>query len=200
MSHEFAMRLWALTKLGVGVVIARHELRPEEISDPHLFVHREKPIDAEPATSLTPAAPIPTAPTAAKLLKTAETIEDDQTTDASRQHGPDAALDSAANRPDRPAMRSRRTRQSILSHLMKPKRSNRPDIPLPLSKPAEIAHPAKGRSRFSSAAKSKRIYVRQDFAPLFDAPVSIETRTNRSELMSSPQWSMRTMDRASAGT
>ena len=74
MSHEFATRLWALTKLGVGVVIARQELRPEEISDPHLFEHREKPADAEPATSLAPAAPIPTAPTAAKLLKTAETV------------------------------------------------------------------------------------------------------------------------------
>ena len=80
MSHEFAMRLWALTRLGAHVVIARPELRPEEISDPHLFVHNEQPTDAEPATSLAPVTPIPTAPTAAKLLRTAETVGGDQTT------------------------------------------------------------------------------------------------------------------------
>ena len=59
MSHEFAMQLWALTKLGVGVVIARPELRPEEISDPHLFVHKdqEKPMDADQPTSLAPPLP-----------------------------------------------------------------------------------------------------------------------------------------------
>ena len=51
MSHEFAILIVGLTKLGTGVVIARPELRPEEISDPHLFVHKdqEKPTDAEPA-------------------------------------------------------------------------------------------------------------------------------------------------------
>ena len=72
MSHEFAMRLWALTKLGAHVVIARPELRPEEISDPHLFVHNEQPTDAEPATSLAPARRYRRR-RPAKLLKTAET-------------------------------------------------------------------------------------------------------------------------------
>ena len=176
MSHEFATRLWALTKLGVGVVIARQELRPEEISDPHLFEHREKPTDAEPATSLAPAAPIPTAPTAAKLLKTAETVEADQTTDASRQHGPDAAVVTPAVEAAGPASDADQANPPI--DPVAPDEAEAvesdPDIPLPLAKPAEIAHPAKGPIAIFISRKKQRIYVRQDFAPLFDAPISIE--------------------------
>ena len=95
MSHEFAVRLWSLTKLGVGVIIARPEVRPKEISDPHLFVHTdpEKPVDAEPAASRAPTAPI--APAAAEFLKTAETVQNDATTDATVP----AAL--PANAPER---------------------------------------------------------------------------------------------------
>ncbi len=176
MSHEFATRLWALTKLGVGVVIARRELRPEEISDPHLFVHREKPADAEPATSLAPAAPIPTAPTAAKLLKTAETVEADQTTDASRQHGPDAAVVTPAVEGAGPASDSDLVNPPIdpVAPDEAEAAESDPDIPLPLAKPAEIAHPAKGPIAIFISRKKQRIYVRQDFAPLFDAPISIE--------------------------
>ncbi len=177
MSHEFATRLWALTKLGVGVVIARPELRPEEIADPHLFVHNEKPADAEPATSLAPAAPIPTAPTAAKLLKTAETVEDDQTTDALRQHGPNAAVVTPAVEAAGPASDADLANPPI--DPVSPDEADaaaetEPDIPLPPAKPAEIARPAKGPIAIFISRKKQRIYVRQDFAPLFDAPISIE--------------------------
>ena len=81
MSHDFAVRLWTLTRLGVGVVIARPELRPEEISDSHLFIHKDqdKPTDAEPATSMAPTRPIPPAAARAEFLKTAETVESDKT-------------------------------------------------------------------------------------------------------------------------
>src|SRR5271168_2034980 len=41
MPHDFASRLWVLTRLGARVIIARPELRPTEFADPHLFVHRE---------------------------------------------------------------------------------------------------------------------------------------------------------------
>ena len=74
MSHEFATRLWALTRLGAASSLPAPSCGRRKFADPHLFVHREKPADAEPATSLAPAAPIATAPTAAKLLKTAETV------------------------------------------------------------------------------------------------------------------------------
>ena len=160
MSHEFATRLWALTKLGVGVVIARPELRPEEISDPHLFVHNEKPADAEPATSLAPAAPIPTAPTAAKLLKTAETVEDDQTTDALRQHGPNAAVVTPAVEAAGPASDADLANPPIdpvSPDEAEAAAETEPDIPLPPAKPAEIARPAKGPIAIFISRKKQRI-------------------------------------------
>ncbi|MGB7102926.1 MAG: L,D-transpeptidase [Xanthobacteraceae bacterium] len=177
MSHEFATRLWALTKLGVGVVIARPELRPEEISDPHLFVHNEKPPDAEPPTSLAPTAPIPTAPTVAKLLKTAETVEADQTTDASRQHDPNAAVVTPAVEAVGPASDADEASPPIdpvAPDEAEAAAESDPEIPLPPAKPAEIAHPVKGPIAIFVSRKKQRIYVRQDFAPLFDAPISIE--------------------------
>jgi len=179
MSHEFAVRLWALTKLGAHVVIARPELRPEEISDPHLFVHNEKPMDADPATSVAPAAPVPTALTAAKLLKTAETVEGDQTTDALRQQGPNAAVVTPAVEATMPTTSD--TEQA--SPPVEPAAADPAEattaadaeiIPLPPAKPAEIAHPATGPIAIFVSRKEQRIYVRQDFSPLFDAPITIE--------------------------
>ena len=68
MPHDFAARLWVLTKLGVRVVIARPELRPTEFADAHLFVHKEKPSAA--------AAALP------EPVKTAQTIDTSKTSDA----------------------------------------------------------------------------------------------------------------------
>lgn len=180
MSHEFATRLWALTRLGAHVVIARPELRPEEISDPHLFAHKQRPTDVEiPTTSMAPTAPPPTVPTAGKLLKTAETVEGDQTTDASRQRDSDAAVVTPAIAAPGPAT----TDTGQMSPSVDPAAADEaqatpaddPEIvPLPPAKPAEIAHPAKGPIAVFVSRKEQRIYVRQDFSPLFDAPIIIQ--------------------------
>ena len=168
MSHEFAVRLWALTKLGVGVVIARPELRPEEISDPHLFVHkaREKPTDAEPAMSLAPARPVPAAATAVEFLKTAETVESGKTTDTLAETAKNTgvvpildAVDSASPRP---------------TPLDEPADAAPEIVPLPPSKPAELDHSADHAPiAVFVSGKDRKIYVRQDFSPLFDAAIEI---------------------------
>jgi hypothetical protein len=46
MSHDFAQKLWPVTKLGVRVIVARHELAPVEFEHPKLFAPKPKP--AEP--------------------------------------------------------------------------------------------------------------------------------------------------------
>ncbi|MGB7034077.1 MAG: L,D-transpeptidase family protein, partial [Xanthobacteraceae bacterium] len=54
MPHDFAVRLYHLTRLGVPVFIAERELKPAELADPHLFVHRDQPpaqIAAAPAAA-----------------------------------------------------------------------------------------------------------------------------------------------------
>src|SRR6516225_6288287 len=43
MPHDFAARLYRLTKLNTRVIIANSELKPTEFADPHLFVHKEVP-------------------------------------------------------------------------------------------------------------------------------------------------------------
>jgi hypothetical protein len=50
--REFVARLWAVSKLGARVVVARDEVEPQDFAHPALFVRREKP-----AEGLAPAAP-----------------------------------------------------------------------------------------------------------------------------------------------
>ncbi|MFZ1922054.1 MAG: L,D-transpeptidase family protein, partial [Xanthobacteraceae bacterium] len=63
MPHDFAVRLYHLTRLGVPVFIAERELKPVEFADPHLFVHRNLP---PPQIAAAPAAtnPVGAAPAA----------------------------------------------------------------------------------------------------------------------------------------
>ena len=60
MPHDFAVRLYQLTKLGARVVVADAELKPSEIADPHLFVYKV-------ASPPTPPAPPEAAADPAKL-------------------------------------------------------------------------------------------------------------------------------------
>jgi hypothetical protein len=53
MSHDFAQKLWRVTKLGVRVVVARHELAPVDFSHPHLFKPKAKPPEPSIATGVT---------------------------------------------------------------------------------------------------------------------------------------------------
>ncbi len=48
------------------------------------------------------------------------------------------------------------------------------DVPLPLSKPARIANGSSGPIAIFVSRKEGKIYVRQNLAPLFDAPIKIE--------------------------
>ena len=55
MSHDFAMRLYAVSKLGAQVFITDQELAPREFADARLFVHKDPapPIPVLAAASLT---------------------------------------------------------------------------------------------------------------------------------------------------
>jgi hypothetical protein len=50
-SHDFAQRLWPITKLGVRFVVARSEIVPVDFEHPKLFVPRQKPPEARVASS-----------------------------------------------------------------------------------------------------------------------------------------------------
>ena len=51
LSHDFAQKLWPVTKLGVRVIVARHEVVPVEFKHAKLFVPKPKPEEPQVATN-----------------------------------------------------------------------------------------------------------------------------------------------------
>jgi len=181
MPRDFAMRLYGLTKLGARVIIANGELKPAVFADPHLFVHKAMP--SAPPVAATDA------------VKTAQTSDESKTADAVEAPKPEspnpeaqAAAQSTAPAPI-PAAQP--------SELVTPAAAveSAPDslrgtdanptlvvdaaddtMPMPLAKPAEILQSAaekKAPITIFISRKEKRIYVRQNFEPLFDAAIAI---------------------------
>ena len=121
MPHDFAVRLYGLTRLGAAVIIARGELAPLDFADAHLFVHKDRAPDQAAGAS---------------ELKTAQSGD--------RGNSDDAAAPVPASLKDDPATAAGAA--TAADH-------------------APIA--------IFISRKNRRIYVRQHFAPLFDAAVTI---------------------------
>jgi lipoprotein-anchoring transpeptidase ErfK/SrfK len=188
MPHDFAARLWVLTKLGVRVIIARPELHPVDFADTRLFVHMEEP----------PLVSTGAAPAIENSIKTAATINGGKTSDALAPPPDDAfarALDAAkgsgggaSTKMDGIAsgMVLRSTigadtstqiaaGEPILPATETPAATPMADpssAPGPAPKPSDMAIRHTPISIFVST-KDKKIYVRQDFVPLFSAPITI---------------------------
>ena len=170
--REFAQRLWVLTRLGARVIIARPELKPEDFADPHLFARKEK----SPAVAAAPAA--------VEAVKTAQTVEGDKATDVATSSmsadtsaapastavqangaSADAAKD-AAPKDAAPATAADALRPTLSAALE--------NVPVPARKPAAIG--SAGRKTpiaIFVSRKTSRIYVRQNFEPMFEAPITI---------------------------
>ena len=159
MPHDFAMRLYRFTKLNTRVIIANAELKPTEFADPHLFVHKEKSpeIAAPVANEVEPVVAKPTelavhANTLTPLVQsdvvtpqaTAPAIKPDQKTESAAP-GADAGAAGAAAPPA-------------------------PATPTDLAK---VAAAKKIPLSIFVSRKRQRLYIRQDFEPLFDVPVTI---------------------------
>ncbi len=202
MPHDFAVRLYHLTQLGVPVIVARQELKPVEFADAHLFVHRDKPPEPAPAATpgvvnAAPAAPTATASPAALGLRVGTdspavaptAIADAVKSDPSASDAPQSAATSptptieaaAAASADRnaepPAPAS-----AILSDPPAPGTAALdPSVPTPPAEPPSLiktAPASKAPIAIFVSRKEKKIYVRQDFAPLFQAPVTITDPDN----------------------
>ena len=48
LTHDFAVRLWHLTKRGTRVIIAHDDIQPAEITNPQLFVPKPKVASGSP--------------------------------------------------------------------------------------------------------------------------------------------------------
>jgi lipoprotein-anchoring transpeptidase ErfK/SrfK len=159
MPHDFAVRLYHLTKLNTRVIIARAELRPAEFADPHLFVHKEKPpeIAAPVANELEPAVAKP-----AELAVHANTLTPPVQSDVVT---PQAA--APAIKPDQKPESAAPGADAGATAVVAPPAPPRPtDL-------AKVATAKKIPISIFVSRKRQRLYIRQGFEPLFDVPVTI---------------------------
>jgi L,D-transpeptidase catalytic domain len=150
MSHDFAMKLWPITKLGVRVIVTRDELAPADFTHGKLFAAKTKPggpqIAMNPATEGT-----------AQSTKVAEAMMAD----------PDRVVSDAAPDPIKAA--------PAASDAVKPAPTEDPPKPLvPRYKAADQPVKRSGQVAVFVSRKEKKVFVRQGFVPLFDMPVAID--------------------------
>ncbi len=201
MPRDFAARLWVLTKLGVRVIIARPELQPADFADTRLFVHMDEtsPVSTGAAPAIDK--PIKTAATidGGKTSDALAPQPDDAFTHALAAKassggattkmdgiasgivlrstiGADPPTQIAAGEPMVPST-TELPHNSELNATETPAAAPAADpssapAAAPTPKPSDMAIRQTPISVFVSA-KDKKIYVRQDFVPLFSAPITI---------------------------
>jgi hypothetical protein len=177
MSHDFARKLWPITKLGVRVVVARHELAPVDFEHPKLFRPKLRP--AEPAIAISnsdgrsaaPATMIAQATIAHAGSEGTETVPQV----SAKRSGAEAADDGEATEtmPVIPAVSEPGPSEVGGSDNVKPAPSVDPAQP-PQIRAVEEPLKRSGQVAVFVSRKEQRIFVRQGFIPLFDMPVVIE--------------------------
>jgi hypothetical protein len=160
MPHDFAVRLYRLTKLNTRVIIANSELKPTEFADPHLFEHKEKPPEVAVAPVVNAIEPIVAKP--AELAVQANTLTPPVQSDVVT---PQAA--APVIKPDQKPGGDAPGADAGASGAA---------APPPPATPTELAKVAAAKKMPISifvSRKRQRLYIRQDFEPLFDVPVTI---------------------------
>lgn len=142
---HFAARLWTWTRLGARVIVTPDEVSPADFSHARLIARKPELRKEEPRQEAA-AAPPPAQPEALELRLTSLTVHDNGAPVASADAVPDVTRESAK------------------------------DAPLPLEGAADFIGPVKPRSGHVAAFVSRKdgkLYVRQNFEPLFEVPVTI---------------------------
>jgi lipoprotein-anchoring transpeptidase ErfK/SrfK len=177
LTHEFAARLWVIARLGVRVIVARNDVAPVDFAHPRLFAPKVKPAEpptasAEPEKHAAEMAPV-------KLAQAAAPGPDPQATPAGdgdlrgtlevRSSAETTGAAAAPTPPDPPAAAD------------PPKPADVADPaktvpPPPAPKARTTAEPPKhsGTVALFISRREKKLFVRQDFAPVFDVPVEID--------------------------
>jgi hypothetical protein len=171
--RDFAIRLYRLTKLGTRVIIARTELKPADFADPHLFVHKEKSPEI--------AAPAPTNGVEIAAAKPAELTAQASgvggaATDTPAIGGGSAVTDVPAIGGAEPKPAAIVAPANPTAPVIPPAPADSGSAPAPAPGPGDIAKTAAAKKMpvaIFISRKRQRLYVRQNFEPLFDAPITI---------------------------
>lgn len=161
MPHDFAVRLYRLTKLNTRVIIANSELKPTEFADPHLFVHKEIPPEVASPVDPVDNGVKPVVAKSAELAARANTltlVQSDVVT-------PQAA--APAMQPDQKTQSAAPGADGGASGVAAPQTSPT------LTDIAKVAAAKQTPISIFISRKLQRLYIRQDFTPLFDRAVTI---------------------------
>lgn len=170
MPNSFAVRMWGWTRMGARVVITPGDISPVDFSHPSLITKRPVPVAAAPEIAPKPAeTPQPSeAPQADKteIIKITASEADAK----SEVHTLDLRLSSIADKPA-PIRADAKTDTPAAASTDKPA-AEQPanETPDKMAIP-----PVKRRGHLAAfiSRKTGRLYVRQNFEPLFDVPVTI---------------------------
>lgn len=193
MPMNFAMRMWGWTRMGARVIVAPGDVSPTDISHPLLIAHKPEP-------AITPAAEVKPAPdTLEKLelrpstttphvdiIRTADasgtTVKrDDILSDAHSDTKPDATRDARAEVPaaDGGKTTGIAPASPAAADASPAAPDAKPEATTDTPKPdaARTAEPAPVKRTGHIAAyvsrKEGKLFVRQNFEPLFEVPVTI---------------------------
>jgi len=158
MPDGFAERLYGVTPLGTPVIIARNALKPVLFADAHLFAHKDAPLLS-----------------AAAAAETEQGIDKMKTTDAIPAL---ATVPSAKSATPAAAAAETGTNGLSAGEATAPASggasSEEPLPPPKLARPLDAAAASHRPIAIFISRKTQRVYVRQNFMPLFDAPVTIK--------------------------
>jgi lipoprotein-anchoring transpeptidase ErfK/SrfK len=201
MTHDFAARLWVITRLGVRVIVARNEVVPVDFAHPRLFAPKAKPAEPpvagdDPDKHVEASAPVnfaqvavPGPHTASDRAGTMATpiagVAPDPTSAAPT--APNALRGSVETTASVPAPAPEAVAEPAVvvttpaaADPSKPALDAADPVkvtPMPTSPKARIAEqPVRhtGTVAVFISRKEKKLFVRQGMEPLFDVPVEIE--------------------------
>jgi len=176
-STDFAVRLWGITKLGVRVIVSRNDVTPASIANPHLFALRSEPtpeFKPEPAVMRADTPPGGVVPAVARVVSDA-----DPSNNPLGLRGSNSGTSSAAAEPT--AVAPAPTPVADPGSTPAPTAAADPPGPAPIDAAKAAADAAMlaeaprkpGTVSVFVSRKTGRLYVRQNYQPLFDVPVEI---------------------------
>jgi hypothetical protein len=176
-STDFAIRLWGITKLGVRVIVSRSDVTPASISNPHLFALRSEPtpeFKPEPAVMRADIPPGGVVPAVARVVSDADTSNSPL-----GLRGTDSGTSPVAAEPAAAAPTP--TLAADSGSTPAPAAVADPPGPAPIDAAKAAADAAMlveaprkpGTISVFVSRKTGRLYVRQNYQPLFDVPVEI---------------------------
>jgi L,D-transpeptidase catalytic domain len=169
-STDFAVRLWGTTKLGTRVIVSRNDVTPASIANPHLFALRSDPtpgLKPEPVAMRADTPPGGVVPAVERVVS-----DGGPSSNPLELRGSDAGNTPPAAAPEAAAPAAAQPVAVAAAE---------PPAPAPIDEAKAAADAAMlaeaprkpGTISVFVSRKTGRLYVRQNYQPLFDVPVEI---------------------------